>query len=199
MTAATNENRARPGIWAGLFCVNMAVIAVLQITDAIGGPTPWILFALNMVLLIPFTRASWRRQEEKGAVSPALKRYNRRVLLAGAAYMIGMLVAANIADAIGEGSPILWPVTLLAIVPALGMIWAMARYLKEESDEYLRQRAVDGALVGLGLVLVFGTGWGFLEMFGLLPPVWAWWVFPVWAIGLGIGTCWPRGDSGETA
>ena len=190
---------ARPGIWAGLFAVNVALIAVLHITGAIQPPVPYLLFAANLVLLIPMVRASTRRQEEKGAMSPALRRYNRRMLIGGFAYMVGMLIAANVADAIGTGAPILWLAALLPLVPALAMIWTMARYLKEEDDEYLRLRAVNGALTGLALVLVVGTGWGFLEMFGLLPGYWAWWVFPVWAIGLGAGMCWPLGRAGENA
>ena len=198
MTAAKAE-RARPMIWAGAFIVNMAIIAFLHITEAIEPPVPYILFALNLLLLIPFSKASWRKQEEKGGVSPALRRYNKRIMLVGATYMMGMIVAGNVADAVATGSPVLWPVALLPMAPALAMIWAMARYLKEEDDEYLRQRAVNGALTGLGLVLVLGTGWGFLEMFGLVPAVWAWWVFPVWAIGLGIAMCWPRGDAGVDA
>ncbi|KLE34818.1 hypothetical protein AAW00_07150 [Aurantiacibacter luteus] len=177
----------------------MAVIAVFHITGAIEPPVPWILLALNFVLLIPFTRAARLRQEQKGAMSPALGRYNRRVLIAGFAYMVAMLVAANVADAIGTGAPILWAVAVLPILPVLAMIAAMARYLKEEDDEYLRLRAVNGALAGLALVLIIGTAWGFLEMFGLLPSIWAWWVFPAWSIGLGAAMCWPRGDAGLEA
>ena len=67
------------------------------------------------------------------------------------------------------------------------MIIIMARYLMEETDEYLRHRASFSSLIGLGVVLVLGTVWGFLETFGLVPHIWAWWVMPAWAIGLGIG------------
>ena len=105
----------------------------------------------------------------------------------------------RVADAIGTGAPILWAVALLPILPVLGMIAAMARYLKEEDDEYLRLRAVNGALAGLALVLVVGTAWGFLEMFGLLPSIWAWWVFPAWSVGLGAAMCWPRGEPAPEA
>ena len=50
---------------------------------------------------------------------------------------------------------------------------------------FLRQTSA--ALIGLALVLLAGTLWGFLETFGIAPHVPAWWVVPVWAIGLGLG------------
>ena len=46
--------------------------------------------------------------------------------------------------------------------------------------------------VALGLVLALGIFWGFLEMFELVPHVWAWWVLPVWAIGLGFAQLWQK-------
>ena len=46
---------------------------------------------------------------------------------------------------------------------------------------------ISAALIGLALVLLAGTLWGFLETFGIAPHVPAWWVVPVWAIGLGLG------------
>jgi len=75
-------------------------------------------------------------------------------------------------------------------VPIYAMIWAMARYLVEEDDEFLRHRAIMASLFGLGLVLAAGSFWGFLETFGVVPHVDAWWTFPAWAIGMGIAQCW---------
>jgi len=151
-----------------------------------------------MVLLGPMGRAALRRQEAKGAVSPALRRYNARALASMALYGVAMIGAGNLHDSVAEGSPLMWLLALVPVAPVIGLIWAMYRYYHEETDEFLRHRQVTGALVGLMLVLVAGTVWGFLEMFGLVGHVWNWWVVPVWAIGLGLGTCWPRRE-GEDA
>ena len=199
MTDAVNTSATKPGIWAGLFCVNMAIIAVLHISGAIEPPVPYILMALSFILLIPMGRAAKRRQEERGAMSPALRRYNKRVLLTSFGYMAALLVAIYLSQGLDEASPVMWLVAAAPILPVMGMIFAMFRYLREESDEYLRLRAVNGALVGLGGVLVIGTAWGFFEMFGLLPSVWAWWVFPIWSLGLGVGMCWRSDGSGDDA
>lgn len=189
----------RPWFWAGLFIANMALILALLFAGAIEPPVPMILIIANMLLLIPMTRAAKRQQEEKGAMSPALRAYNRRVLACMALYMVAMIGGGMLYDRMEPEGPLLWLLALAPLPPLLAFIWAIVRYYFEEQDEFLRHRAVSGALVGLVLVLLFGTVWGFLEMYGLAPHIWNWWVFPVWAIGLGIGTCWPmlRRDARE--
>ncbi|MEL6541033.1 MAG: hypothetical protein AAFQ34_06490 [Pseudomonadota bacterium] len=119
--------------------------------------------------------------------SPALVRYNTRFMLAMAGYVLGMLIAISIHNSGMPAGPLAYTVPLLPTLPALAMIVVMGRYLVEETDEYLRHRASLSAIIGLGVVLVLGTVWGFLETFGLVPHIWAWWVVPAWAIGLGIG------------
>ena len=193
------QKKAKPGLWGGLFAVNMALIAVLAGTGALEHPTPAILIGLNMILLVPMVRAAARAQEQKGAVSSAMRSYNRRFLGFGLAYMVVMLVTGTVAGEMDEGAPAMWVLAVLPMLPVFGMIWTMFRYLQEETDEYLRLRAVNASLVGLGLVLVLGTGWGFLETFGLVPHVWAWWVFPAWAIGLGIGMIAQPSGGGEVS
>ena len=87
---------------------------------------------------------------------------------------------------------LVFAISLLPTVPTFGIIWAMARYLAEEQDEYLRHRTIMAALVALGVVLAIGIFYGFLEMFELVPHIWAWWVLPVWAIGLGLAQLWQK-------
>ncbi|WP_340587466.1 hypothetical protein [Erythrobacter alti] len=198
MTSATH-NKAKPGLWAGLFASNMAVIAVLFVTGAIEPPTPYILMVLNAVLLVPVIRTGKRLQAERGAMTRAVARYNRRFLSFAAIYSVAMMGSALAADRMEWTPPAMWLLAVVPMIPAFGMIWAIMQYLREETDEYLRHRAVNSAVVGLGFVLVLGTGWGFLETFGLVPHIWAWWVFPAWAIGLGVGMAWPERSAGDAA
>lgn len=198
MTADTLvPGHSRPGLWAGLFACNMALIAVGHILDVIEQPVPFVLFALNMTLLVPWARAASRMQEERGMMSPALRRYNRRVMGVMAAYMVAMIGSGELHGELPPGSALLWLLAAAPLLPLMGMIWTMVRYYREEEDEYLRHRATVAALTGLIVVLVLGTAWGFLEMFGLVPHVWNWWVFPVWAIGMGLSRCLP--DRAERA
>ena len=91
----------------------------------------------------------------------------------------------------------MFAISLLPAIPTFGMIAVMGRYLSEEQDEYLRYRSIMASLFGLGLVLALGTFWGFMEMFGLVPHIWSWWVMPVWAIGMGFGQFWLSRDAVE--
>jgi hypothetical protein len=63
----------------------------------------------------------------------------------------------------------------------------IGRYLVEESDEYLRDQFVRQALIATGFALSIATAWGFLENFGLVPHVYAYYAAILWFAGLGIG------------
>jgi hypothetical protein len=182
----------RPWLWAGLFLLTMAGTAAASIFEVLDNAWRTVLFFVAMGLLVPMVRASRARYEAQGCMSPALRRYNNRVLVAMTLYMASFFVAVGVHDRVAAGSAVLWLLATVPVMPLLGMIWAMQRYLGEETDEYLRHRAIQAALFGLALVLVVGTVWGFLETFGLVPHVWAWWVFPAWAIGLAGGFGWSK-------
>ena len=118
--------------------------------------------------------------------------YNRRVLVSSFGYALGLGIAVTLWDNYELSRPVVFAISLLPTLPTFGVIWAMARYLAEEQDEYLRHRTIMAALIALGFVLALGIFWGFLEMFELVPHVWAWWVLPVWAIGLGLAQLWQK-------
>lgn len=181
--SAAQTSPPRFWLWTSLHILAVAGVAAAMIFEFIGKIAGAGLFLLAMGLLMPVIRASSR-------MSPVLRRYNTRILTSGAVYMVTFWIAANLHDELAPGSVAMWLAALVPAVPAVGMIWAMERYLAEETDEYLRHRSIQAALIGLGLVLVVGTVWGFLETFGIAPHVWSWWVFPAWAIGLGLGQIW---------
>lgn len=180
----------RPLTWCVSLFASFALIAFLRMTDAIDGTTGFILMALSMSLLVPMVRAASAQQRRQGFLSPAITRYNKRFMAASAGYVLGLGLAITINDRIElrQGETVL--IALLPIIPIFGMIWTMSRYIVEEEDEYLRHRAIMASLAGLALVLGLGTFWGFLETFEVVPHIWAWWVFPVWAIGMGLSQAW---------
>ena len=75
------------------------------------------------------------------------------------------------------------------------MIWAMGLLLREESDEYLRARLVQQSLIATGFMLTVATLYGFLNTFDVAPRVDAWAVFPLWALGLGLGRIFQKDPS----
>ena len=181
---------ARPGFWAGGLFAAFAIISALRITDAIGSTTGFILMLIALLQIIPLTRASLARQRATGHLSGAVARYTRRFLFATFGYVLGLGIAVTIANRVELSQTESFLIALLPVIPIMGMIWTMARYLIEEEDEFLRHRAIMASLFGLGGVLTLGTFWGFLETFDVVPHIWAWWVFPVWAMGMGLGQCW---------
>jgi hypothetical protein len=177
-----------PWFWAGLYFAASAIIVALKLTDAITGTVAMILFAGAMGLLVPLVRAG----ERQNCASPVIIRYNRRILAASMGYVLGLGIAIAIWNAYEVDRVTAFALALLPTLPTFYMIWAMGRYLVEETDEYLRYRTVRAAIMSLGMVMTIGIFWGFLETFELVPHVWAWWVLPVWACGLGLAQLWMK-------
>lgn len=82
-----------------------------------------------------------------------------------------------------------WSAYALAALPALplvAIIAALAFYLVEEDDEFLRARMIESLLWGLAAVLVISTVWGFLEALADVPRLPLHWLFPAFCLAMGI-------------
>lgn len=171
--------------------VAVAVVLYLMIVRDAG----WIAVVLLFAVVIVFTGMIMRTGESlarsRGSFSPAMARYNRRMLGASLVYVAGLFLAIWVHD---RFEPQGLPAFIVALAPSAGillMVAAMARLLVEETDEYLRSRYIRSALFGLGTLLTLATVWGFFEQFGLVPHAPGWLAAPVYALGLGIASCWP--------
>jgi len=189
--SATKVGRG-PVFWGIMFVAAMIGAGALNISNAIEGPAATILMMVPMILLLPFVKASERRSVAKGCMNPVIIRYNRRMLLASFGYVFGLGIAITLWKQFEPPAPASFALALLPTLPTFFMIWAMGRYLVEETDEYLRFRTTRAALMSLGMVLAVGLFYGFLEVFKLVPHIEAYWVLPVWAIGLGLAQLWMK-------
>ena len=83
-----------------------------------------------------------------------------------------------------------WALALVLALSTLGAVGAVALYLVEEDDEYLRARQVQAVLGATGLTLAVYTLWGYLALFGLARDLPAYDIFPVfsacWLAALGV-------------
>lgn len=183
--AATTAGRGL-AFWAVMFVTGMIGAGVLVVSSAIEGPAATIVMLLPMILLLPFVKAAERRSAAKGCMNSVIMRYNRRMLLASFGYVLGLGIAITLWKQFEPPPPAAFALALLPTLPTFFMIWAMGRYLVEETDEYLRFQTVRAALMSLGMVLAAGLFYGFLEVFKLVPHIEAYWVLPVWAVGLGL-------------
>lgn len=130
--------------------------------------------------------------------SPAMRRYTRRLAIAMTAYLITLFLAVTFVRKGDVTGPLAW---LLAILPGLciaSVFWVYGRLLVEETDEYQRMLLVRQSLIATGFTLSIVTVWGFLETFGLVPHVDAFFIAPMWFIGLGIGACWNAAASRQS-
>jgi hypothetical protein len=123
------------------------------------------------------------------AASPALKRYNWRVVWLTLLYAL-LLIAATYCFKIKLVSGLLaYTVAVLPALPIIGIFGAIGRYLVEEQDEYVRMLMVRQTLWASGVALSAATVWGFLESFNLVGHVDGYYVVIAWFFGLGLGGC----------
>ncbi|WP_427963959.1 hypothetical protein [Altererythrobacter sp.] len=187
-----------PGFWTALLMGSIAVIAALKLLGAINSSTGFILMAGAAGLMIPLYRSKLAAMRARNVVSMAAANYTRGMMMAAAAYLVGLGLAISLHRNY-ELTPIIRLVlALLPALPIVGMIAVMAQYLRDETDEYLRHRMIMASLGGLAAVLGIGSFWGFLETFDLVPHAKGWWSVPVWALGVGFTRLWMhRSDAGE--
>jgi hypothetical protein len=146
-----------------------------------------------MLLLIPFVKSTQKQQQAAcGNISPAIIAYNRRMLIWAFAYVVALFGAITVYNLFKPTGPLLWVIAVLPSLPILYFVWALGRYLVEETDEYIRMTQVSAALFATGWLMALATVWGFLETFGVVKHVPAWAAVPVWAIGLGVAQLWRK-------
>ncbi|TIX51007.1 hypothetical protein [Alteraurantiacibacter aquimixticola] len=190
MTIPQTASEGRgPLLYIVLFVLSAAIVSALRLTDAINPGTAYLLFIASMGFMALSVRAMVRKGSPSRA-SKAIRRYSKGMLATSLGYVLGLGAAITLDQRFDIAGPLAFVIALLPVIPIFGMIYVMGRYLVEEQDEYLRHRATIASLVGLACVLGFGSFWGFLEGFELVPHAPGWWAVPVWAVGMGLAQAW---------
>jgi hypothetical protein len=122
------------------------------------------------------------------AKSLARRRYAARLTIAMAAYVATLFLAEYLIDDRGLSGPLAWLVALLPGLCVASVFWAIGRLLVEEKDEYLRSLLVRQVMVATGLTMVVATIYGFLENYGLVGHVAAFYLTILFFAGLGVGS-----------
>lgn len=194
MTVITSP-RANSRLWLGAYLVAAFGTGALFRTGVIPGWPGVVLFAASFLLLIPLVRSVERAQAAAGCASPAMRTYNRRMIIASLTYVAVLLAGTGAAAYLAPPTPVRVVLAIVVALPVLMMIRAMALLLRTETDEYLRMRIVEQTLIATGFLLVAASLYGFLNVFDLAPRLDAYLVVPVWAVGLGIGRLFQRDRS----
>src|SRR5438093_11784051 len=122
------------------------------------------------------------------AKSAAFRRYNIRVIWMSAFYGVFLLGAAYAFKHHLLSGPPAYVAAILPALPIIGIFSAIGRYLLEEQDEYVRMLMVRQTLWASGFALSVATIWGFLESFGLVSHIEAYYISVVWFFGLAVGS-----------
>ncbi len=192
---AITSPRTNSRLWLGAYLVAAFGTGALFRTGVVPGWPGVALFAASFLLLIPMVRSVERAQAAAGCASPAMRTYNRRMIVASLTYVVVLLAGASMAAYLAPPAPVRVLLAIVVALPVLLMVRAMALLLRTETDEYLRMRIVEQTLIATGFLLVAASLYGFLNAFDLAPRLDAYLVVPVWAVGLGIGRLFQRDSS----
>lgn len=149
---------------------------------SIAGGTGVIAFTLALIgwCMLPAYIQQKRGVAER--MRPAYRRYMWRFLPAMSGYVVVLLLAIGYANRAEPTGMLAWLVAIAPAVPVLFAIRAIALLIPEETDEYLRLRNYRVFALTTTFTLAVCTVWGFLDLFGRVPHVQLWAVFPIWAV-----------------
>jgi len=122
--------------------------------------------------------------------TPAAQRYHRRASAAALAYVV--LIAAHTAlpHVLPPPRALMAALAAASALPIVALIVLLGRYLREETDEYVRNRSILSMLLALGVVLSLSSVLGMLQIGGLIGDVPVFLAFVAWACAWGVARLW---------
>jgi hypothetical protein len=118
--------------------------------------------------------------------TPAARAHTRRVLWLLLVYalilppLVWLRATRHISDGIVIG------MAILASLPVLGIFASWGRYLSDERDEYWQAIALRRVAIATNATMGAAVVWGFLQAFGVMPLVEAYWIPTVWVVMQGV-------------
>lgn len=122
-------------------------------------------------------------------MTPAQRAHTRRVLWLFLAYgvilppLIWLRSHRHISDLL------LMVMAAAAALPVLGIFASWGRYLSDERDEYHQAMTLRRMAVATNATMGAAVVWGFLQAFGVMPLVEAYWIPFVWVVIQGFNGC----------
>ncbi len=116
---------------------------------------------------------------------------NRRFLLrlgvSAAVLGLSVVLARHVIGQEVVSGPLLWGLALIPGLAMVGIFYAYGMLIVEQKDEFIRMLVVRQLVIATGIALAFATVWGFLEEFGLVAHVYAYYVAVAWIVGFAFG------------
>jgi hypothetical protein len=121
----------------------------------------------------------------KSDLTPAQRAHTRRILWLLLAYAIILpplvWIRANTAVAA--------LMAIAASLPVLGIFASWGRHVSDERDEYHQTMALRRIAVATNATMGAAVVWGFLQGFGAMPLVEAYWIPCIWVLMQGMFAC----------
>ena len=116
----------------------------------------------------------------------AARRYVRRFSTVSGLYVA--LIAANtgISHALDPSRAVLGLMAVLTALPIVAMLVVIGLYLREETDEFVRDRIVTSMLIGLGILFAATSVLGLLQFEGIVGSLPVFLAFPLWCATWGL-------------
>lgn len=189
MATSEKSQTKRPVlIWFAIFAIYLvAAIVALGMSDIDNPLIANGIILISMIFLCKAGLNAMANAGQRGAVGSSLRTYLLRMLIVSVTYVGSMFAASTL---ISEGDPITLFSVLLAVIPGLavvGYFYAMGRYMAEQEDEFLKMLMVRQSLIATGIAFSAASIWGFLESFGQVSHLDAYWWPIIWFFGIGIG------------
>jgi undecaprenyl pyrophosphate phosphatase UppP len=121
--------------------------------------------------------------------TPAQRAHTRRTLLLLLAYAIVLPPLVWLRAHRHISDLLLMIMATVAALPVLGIFASWGRYLSDERDEYHQAMTLRRMAVATNATMGAAVVWGFLQAFGVMPLVEAYWIPFVWVVIQGFNGC----------
>lgn len=122
-------------------------------------------------------------------LTPAQRAHTRRTLwlLLVYAVILPPLVWLRAHRQVSDVTALL--MAIAASLPVLGLFASWGRYLSDERDEYHQALTLKRIAIATNATMGAAVVWGFLQAFGVMPLIEAYWVPFVWVVIQGVFGC----------
>ena len=121
-----------------------------------------------------------------GHFTPAQRAHTRRVLWLMLIYLLILPPLVWLQHHRHLDPTISLMMAIVAGLPVLGVFASWGRYLSQERDEYHQALTLRRIAVATNATMGAAVVWGFLQAFGVMPLVEAYWIPFVWVVIQGI-------------
>jgi len=175
--------------WPTLIAATSSIVSALAIhalyrSEAITETVTCLLVTIPVALTVIAITSAWRGKQHHWL---PVHRYLMRIAALMAFHIVTLLMVEHIVEGRGLSG---WAAFALVLLPGLsfaGVFGVFYMLILEEKDEFQRLLHVRQGLIATSVAFTLAAIWGYLENYGLVEHVAAFWWPVLWCFGIGIG------------